>query len=142
MHHDSVLKQLTYLVMPCHACEFGSRMTLAQSLAQKVDISWSDAMRDPHPALSLVGYKPPKRPPKKLKERKPYNTQKTQIGPGWARKWHELENAWGRILLLRQQMRPPEKAGRGCIHLLVICVANRAPGNYDNIPTGLDVSHA
>ena len=35
---------------------------------------------------------------KRLKERKPYNTQKTRIGSGWAGKWWELENAWGRIL--------------------------------------------
>ncbi len=98
VHGDVVLRRVTYLLMPCHACEFGSQMTLAQAKAQQVDITWSDATRAPHPALSLVSYKPPARPPKKLKKRKPYNTRKTRIGSGWAGKWHELENAWGRIL--------------------------------------------
>ena len=98
--NDVVLPKVTYLLAPCHACEFGSQMTPRQAMAQKVDINHSDATREPHPALSLVGYAPPKKPPKKLKERKPYNTKKTRIGAGWAGKWYELENAWGRILRL------------------------------------------
>jgi len=98
--NDVVLPQVTYLVAPCYACEFGSLMSLPQATAQQADINWSDATREPHPALSLVSYPPPKKAPKKLKERKPYNTKKTRIGAGWAGKWHELENAWGRILRL------------------------------------------
>ncbi|MCA9612248.1 MAG: hypothetical protein H6722_27540 [Sandaracinus sp.] len=98
--NDAVLPLVTYLVAPCYACEFGSTMTMEQARARKVDVCWSDSAREPHPALSLVSYAPPTRAPKKLKARKPYNTKKTPIGPRWAGKWWELENAWGRVIRL------------------------------------------
>ena len=35
-------------------------------------------------------------------------------------------------------MRPPYEAGTGSIHLVIICAANRIPGDEHQIPSGLD----